>query len=439
MKEYKSSRYNLFVDFENGSFQRVVANTFSGTIMFADEELATFLQKFDVTVFRNLKKQDPSLFTYLLENGFVVEAPLDELERVRIRFEQAKYADRHMHLTIVPTERCNLACIYCYEHLGKGSSITAAGRKRLMKFVESRKGMLSSLGVTWYGGEPLLEMKAIEDLSRFFIAMADADKIDYSANMITNGTLLNDATIEMLMTLKVNHLQITIDGPEEQHNSRRIYRSGKRESFADVLGGLKRCAGKIPVGIRINVDKTNIHRYKELIDLLCTEKIIGPLSGNTISLGLVKDWTDCVSIDKHKMLSLDDFQHCINDFRSYLAGHGVSQEKGIDFTPKIPCGAVSIANFLITPKCGLKKCWIHATGPDDMVGDLNTGLDLTQAAAVKWTAYNPCLIDTCAACSLLPVCAGGCPYEMLTKPERREEHCRFMSRYVEDSLVAAAT
>ena len=247
-----------------------------------------------------------------------------------------------------------------------------------MKFVERRKGTLSSLGVTWYGGEPLLEMRAVEDLSRFFIEMADADKIDYSANMITNGTLLDDTTIQILLALKVNHLQITNDGPEDLHNRRRFYRLGKRESFAAILGGIKRCAGKIPLGIRINVDKTNIHRYKELVDLLGSERLLGPHSGNTVSLGLVKDWTDCVGM-RSPMLSLEDFRLWMNDLSNYIAGHGFSQSKAIDFNPKVPCGAVCIANFLITPKGGSKKCWIHATGPGGMVGNLNTGLDLTQA------------------------------------------------------------
>lgn len=297
---------------------------------------------------------------------------------------------------------------------------------------------MSSLGVTWYGGEPLLEIGAVEELSRFFIEIADAEKFDYSANMITNGTLLDEKTVELLLTLKVNHLQLTIDGPEGLHNRRRFYRSGKRESFADILGGLRLCAGKIPVGIRINVDKTNIHRYKELVELLTSEKLLGTQSGNTVSLGLVKDWTDCVSLDKRKMLSLEDFQFWLSDIRGYLAGLGFSQVKAFDFTPKVPCGTVSVANFLVTPKGGLKKCWIHATGPEGVVGDLKTGLDLNRAAAVKWTAYNPSQDDECAACSLLPVCAGGCPYDMLTKPERKAEHCKYMSRNVEDNLLRAA-
>jgi uncharacterized protein len=438
MKEYKSSRYNLLMKFDNGSFQHVMANTFSGTIMFADDELANFLQKFNLKTFEKLKREDTSLFNYLLENSFVVEASLDEPERVRIRFERAKYTSTHMHLTIVPTEKCNLACIYCYENRDKGSSISLNGRKRLKKFVERRIGTLSSLGITWYGGEPLLEIHAIEDLSHFFIELADANKISYGASMVTNGTLLDDATIDILLKIKVHHLQVTIDGPEDLHNKRRFYRSGQRESYADILNGLKRCAGKIPVGIRINVDKTNISRYKELIDLLCSEKLLGPNSGNAVSLGLVKDWTDCVSMDRNNMLPLEDFQLWMNDLHDYMDKQGLSQKKAVDFTAKVPCGAVSITNFLVTPKGGLKKCWIHATGSAGLVGNLNTGLDLTRAVAVKWAAYDPTLNDKCVKCSLLPVCTGGCPYDMLTKPERKEEFCRFMSTYVESNLLIAA-
>ena len=72
MKEYKSSRYNLFMDFDNGSFQHVVSNTFSGTIMFADQDLTSLLQRFDTIAFRELKKRDPPLFAYLLEMALLL-------------------------------------------------------------------------------------------------------------------------------------------------------------------------------------------------------------------------------------------------------------------------------------------------------------------------------------------------------------------------------
>ena len=435
MKAYKSSRYNLILDLKDAPFPHIVANTFSGTVMYADGELAAFLRSFDPAEFDKLETQDSSLHTYLLKNSFVVEASLDEGERVRIEFEQAKYADRQMHLTIAPTERCNLACIYCYESRGRGSSLTAAGRKRMKDFVERRRAGLTMLGVTWYGGEPLLAMRTIEDLSRYFMKLAEDDKIDYHANMITNGTLLDDAKIDLLRELKVNHLQITIDGPEEIHNQRRFYRSGRRASFADILSGLKQCAGKISVGIRINVDKTNIDRYKKLIDQLGSEKLLGPGSGNSISLGLVKDWTELVGVERQKMLSLDDFQIKMNELCDYLTGLGFMTSKPDNFVPKNPCGALSISNFLITSKGDLKKCWIHATGTNGMVGNLDTGLDLTRAEAVKWTAFNPALDAKCSACSLLPVCAGGCPYEMLTQPERKETYCSYMSNYVQNGIL----
>src|ERR1035438_3616273 len=308
MKAYKSSRYNLILDLNDAPYPHVAANTFSGTVMYADSDLATFLRNFDEAEFDKLETQDSSLHAYLLKNCFVVEASLDESERVRIEFERAKYADRQMHLTIAPTERCNLACIYCYESRGSGSSLTAAGRQRVKNFVERRRAGLTMLGVTWYGGEPLLEMQTIEDLSRYFMKLAEDDKIDYHANMITNGTLLDDAKIDLLRELKVNHLQITIDGPEEIHNQRRFYRSDRKSTFADILSGLKQCAGKISVGIRINVDKTNIDRYKKLIDQLGSEKLLGPGSGNSISLGLVKDWTELVGVERQEMVSLDEFR-----------------------------------------------------------------------------------------------------------------------------------
>ena len=438
MKKYKASKYNLSVYCDHDSFSKVIANAYSGTIMYADDELAELLQNFNSDKFIKLWHSNRRLHKYLRENHFVVEEALNEVDRVKIQFDSVKYDHKHMHLTIVPTEACNLACIYCYENGCKERSMPKKVQEQIKNFIEQQKDIIKSLAITWYGGEPLLKMDVIDELSKYFLKFTKENNIQYSASMITNGTLLDEQTVDKLVNYKIDSIQVTLDGLEEQHNKRRFYRVGDKNSFQNILEGIKKCVGKISVGIRINVDKTNVDQYKKLIDLLYNEKLLGSDSGNSASLGLVKAWTDKVAVSKKEMLSLDEFIHWSDNLKCYVQQQNGENSRQVKFSPSLPCGALCVNNFLISPNGDLKKCWIYAAGSEGIVGNLRTGLDLTKAYTTKWTAYSPCLDVKCEACKLLPICAGGCPYENLNFPEDKAEHCSYMFKLIKNNLILSA-
>ncbi|EAT59291.1 radical SAM/SPASM domain-containing protein [Chlorobium ferrooxidans] len=437
MKEYKGSRYNHFVRLQGGIFDYIAGNAYSGNIMLADNELIDLLQNCDQKGLKYVRKYNRDLFAYLIENGYLVDAAINELDLVRIKFGASKYSKNNMHLTIVPTDKCNLGCIYCYENKSVGSRMSKNTIERIKRFVKDGINDLSSFEVTWYGGEPLLEIEAIEEMSKYFIDLANTNNVTYSANMITNGTLLSEELVNILLRLKINYLQITVDGIKDIHDSRRFYGLNNEGSFCDIINALKICLGKIKVGIRVNVDKTNITRYHELMDYFYQEKIIGPNCENVVSLGLVKDWTGSVMMNKDNMFSFDEFRFWSSDLKKILSRNNMAQHNCAEFNPKSPCGAVSVSNYLITPRGDLKKCWIHVTGKDGIVGNLNKGVDLGRLDAVKWLSYDPTSDEKCSECSLLPICAGGCPYDMMTKPDRKEEYCKYIAKYYEGVLADA--
>ncbi|MCB1036962.1 MAG: radical SAM protein, partial [Acidobacteria bacterium] len=421
-----ASFYNLYLPFGRGGFDWVVANTASGAILLADGELKRLLEVSDPKRFETLKEQAPDVHRYLVSRGMLVEDGLDELGRIRIWFQRTKFGYQHMNLTVLPTVGCNLGCIYCYETPSPGV-MSPEVADRLTSFVEAHVPPLESLRVVWYGGEPLIGAKALERVSRKLIDLCDEHGIDYHAAIVTNGTLLSEKIVDLLLRCRVGHAQITLDGPAEVHDSRRPFRRTGGGTFERILKGLERLKGRIPASIRINVDRSNVDRYRELVDLLAGRGLLGVESGNTVALGLVKDWTDEVGVAREQLLSLVEFEHHLAELQQALAGEGL-QEGGLaeaDFRPSPPCAAVNVLNYVVLPDGSLRKCWIHATLPDTEVGDLETGLDLSRPAAVEWTAFDPTRDPECAACRLLPVCAGGCPYERLTGREEKEIHCEY--------------
>ncbi|QVK20115.1 SPASM domain-containing protein [Mycoplasmatota bacterium] len=434
--QYKPSIYNICIACEHDDYQWIIANTFSGGIMSSDNELKNFLFDFNKERCDYLASEQPEMYEHLIKQNFLVTSNLNEVERLKIRFQHAKYNERSMHLTILPTIDCNLDCFYCYEK-NRDESMTSEIIRKLKDFVKERIGHLSNLSVTWYGGEPLLQAGTIEELSRFFIEKCVEKNVSYKASMITNGTLLTEDMVDLLIRCKVERLQVTVDGPKDIHNNRRYYKYGSNESFNDIIRGLRACQGKLPVNIRVNVDYTNIEYFKDIIDYLKINGLLGSNSMNGVSLGLVKEWTSNVKMDSNKMLSLKDFKGRLEELNEYLKEKGIYTGASYSFIPQTPCGAVNILNYLITPNGKLSKCWIHSTENNEEVGDIEDGLNLSNATSVTWTAYDPTLDKVCAECEYLPVCTGGCPYEMVNNLVDKEEHCKYTYQSVHDNLISA--
>lgn len=256
--------------------------------------------------------------------------------------------------------------------------------------------------------------------------------------MITNGTLLSAQTIDMLKSTQIKRLQVTLDGPEEIHDNRRYYRGAQKKSFQIILKGLKECQiNKIPVNIRINIDKTNILYYQDLVQFLFAEGLLGASSDNSVSLGLVKPITDKVNSYQAKLLTFEEFGKLLIKFKYYLFEKGIVKKLSFNFNPSTPCGAVNINTYLVSPDGLLKKCWAQATDEKTDIGNLQTGVDSSVPLTIDWHGYDPTLDKKCSQCNLLPVCAGGCPVEMMTIPNLKDQYCPYKKQSIEDNLLLA--
>jgi radical SAM protein with 4Fe4S-binding SPASM domain len=114
------------------------------------------------------------------------------------------------------------------------------------------------------GAEPFLRRD-------FLAILAHVKRRGLSVSFTTNGTLLNQATVETLVELGVNDLNVSLDGPEEVHDQRR-----GRGTFRKVLANLQRlleCRNrqqrKSPrVTINITLSPLVVGRLKETIDTI---------------------------------------------------------------------------------------------------------------------------------------------------------------------------
>ncbi len=179
-----------------------------------------------------------------------------------------RYDSRQFFVTIAPTMACNFRCIYCFEQGRYGHKyMDSKTISNVIKFIEKRMENAESLHISWFGGEPLLAMPVIEEISESVIAYCNAKNKKFDASIVTNGYFYTKEIAEKLKQLRVNKVQITIDGSRDIHNSRRPLINGGC-TYDVIMENLVATKGIIPINIRINVDADCVDAADDVITFL---------------------------------------------------------------------------------------------------------------------------------------------------------------------------
>jgi uncharacterized protein len=182
--------------------------------------------------------------------------------------------------TIMPTNYCNMACSYCGQEHVK-SAVDRQRQERLALRVEAAFAAQATreVNVTWFGGEPLLALRVIRELSARFVAAAAATGKEYSARMATNGSLLTVPTLRLLAEeCGLDGVEVTLDGPQEVHDRRRLKRNGTG-SFRHIVTVLGRALAEgvgPQISLRVNIDAENTAYVEELIRELAALGLASP-------------------------------------------------------------------------------------------------------------------------------------------------------------------
>ncbi len=190
----------------------------------------------------------------------------DEFKKSYIRASSEQF----LYLTILPTERCNFRCKYCYEDfkIGKMPSSVVNG---VTAFLENTLPNISNISVSWFGGEPTLNIPAVSAISNVIKERSDADdSFVYSGHMTTNGYLLDRAMFDELIGLGITRFQITLDGDEQAHDQTRVMASG-RGSFERIWNNLlsyTESPDDFEINLRIHISRHNVESVERLSKML---------------------------------------------------------------------------------------------------------------------------------------------------------------------------
>ncbi len=400
------SRYNHLHPWINGYY--IAFNARSGAVALMTEEnravYDTLTAKLAASPDSELTAAERELLGQMEYGRFAYAGEYDEREAIHFQHDMDRYDKTTLGLVIAPTMACNMACPYCYE-ANKQGRMTPETIAAVVKFVEDRAPHLRLFSTTWYGGEPLLALNIIEELSKSFMDIAKENKIGYSSAIISNGYLLTPETVDRLVQWQVASVQVTIDGPARFHNVKRPLKNG-RPSFDTIVQNVAYAVKKMRVNIRVNLDKSFTRDM--IAELLQELKAAGLHDKAGVYFGQIEPSAQVCSNISESCYETADFSSVETDYFRMLLQEGFRVEK-LPAPISTFCMAQMTGSFLIDPPGNLYRCFNHVANEEQSMGNISKPIDYQHPNFTRLFRFDPFRDPACSECDLLPVCMGGCP------------------------------
>lgn len=352
-----------------------------------------------------------TLFDELLDSRIIVDEKEDELTSVAIESMAARAISDTFSVIMVPTIGCNLRCNYCFQSHGAHAKAEAyiedeSLRRYLLPVLES--GRFANLHLRWFGGEPLTAMQSIEKITAGMKVLCGSLGLRYSADVVTNGTLLTRSVAEKLFELHAKDIQVTFDGHRRVHNG---VRRGPNflETYDILLNNLEAAADLLRIRVRIHVAPYNFSGIKDLLLDLKTRDLQTRLK--SIYFAPLFDYRQegksvAFQAAHQKFMSSEHFA------RSQVELHRMALEMGFSLPDPLDvdygvCTALRENTVVVNSDGSLTKCYMDAGDPEEAFGHLSEEVHRPLKKSI-WRDTNFAKDDDCRSCDFAPVCLGGC-------------------------------
>lgn len=350
----------------------------------------------------------PELVKALREGLFLIPSKTNEGALARFQYLESYAKCRTLSFLVYVTEACNLRCVYCPEtHLPQRMSATEADH--FCEEVERSllSGNYEGLSVSWFGGEPLLNLPIIRRVMERLSAFCTERGLSLHGGATTNGTLLTEETVSALFQVGVNQFQITLDGLAKTHNQTRPYVNGAG-SWVDIWENLRSMSARTEdfrVILRINANTSNFESAKELIHL--AEKsldrrfriMIQPIS----NMGGDPNCEEYCSIEEGQRIQL-----ALSDYLDLHSASGIGRVSAQIAPFGLICNSARPNYYIVRTDGGISKCELNTKDPDAVLTEPHEE-SMNETLLAQYVTPST---GACESCRIYPLCFGLiCPYK----------------------------
>ncbi len=421
IKDYKFSPYIYKVEADDGSI--IVCNTFTRFVCALNQDIAKHIEPDGYPSKFWLDSLSQKHLEEFVKNRILIDASADELKTYLETYtlfdsilNNNTSLDRYNILT---STGCNARCYYCFEdgYYPRVEHMSMETADKVADYILRSHDPSKKIYLRWFGGEPLVNIRAIDRIS----AILNKNNVDYFSTMSTNGLLCNSGVVEKAKTLwRMSKVRITLDGWGEEHDTRKRFVSTK-DGFSIIMRNIDYIvkSGMIMI-VRLSVDRNN---HDSLMKL--TEYFIDKYSG----CDNFKMYAHCLHDDvtETSFKEHPEVFSAVNDSCDRLTKR-IMEAKMYDYERLQPdgfrmylCAAQEPTKISITPSGKICKC--ECLSNDEVSWGTVDGEMLDEKIFNYWhKGFNECR-EKCKGCFMLPLCTpfSICPLRHLHCKSRFEK------------------
>ena len=429
------SQFNSIVPLED---KYALYNSYSNKVILIETDLKELLNAAIEEGVDNLEEVHPDFYHYLIENEFLIEQEVNEVEKVKMDSTRVDENPNMFFLTINPTMNCNFKCWYCYETHIKKSKMEHSVLDSVNLFIKKtiRTPQINNFILSFFGGEPLLYFNQnvtpiIQTLISEIEKEKDNKKIHFNISFTTNGLLINEEFINFFLNNKLNvGLQITFDGYKEEHDEVR-YVSKTRGSYSNIVENIKKILSydNFFVQARINYTDKNICNAFKIVDDFTD--ISEHAKKNQLVFDFHRVWQNS---------KLDDVSEILLESCEKMKEKGFRTH--IQYTPnnvKDSCYADKRNSATINYNGDIFKCTARDFSQENRSGYLTQEGDLVWENDSLEKRMNAKFRNRpCLSCKILPLCNGGCTQHAVEHYEIDDDYCVYYGDESEKNKIIYA-
>jgi len=374
----------------------------------------------------------------LTEQGFLVENRDADRRALDDYFTTIRRDTTQLGVTVLTTLQCNFACDYCFQgdhgdYNKTAEKMSPETAERVATWIEGELDRLrpQRFVLTFFGGEPLLNVPVMYALAERAWRAAQARGVELLINIITNGLLLTPEVVARMKPFGLNGIKISLDGDRDTHNRMRPLRGGQG-TFDRIVENIRRVAGDVPIAIGGNFDAETADSYPALLDYLRAQDFADKLTKVNFKpivrtdpappkgvLPLIPVGANGKPLNGTCMTAAGAGKHAIGgtacdtchfaeDKMSFLREE--TKQRGFATSDGVhmgPCQIHREHSHTIGPDGSLYAC-PGFTGERSMsTGHIDGRADrLRELARLRFEGIGAW--KACGDCAFIPVCAGGC-------------------------------